>query len=113
MRERAMVPEPEFESQAEDGVTYAEKIGPADRELDLARPADVSVTLLGARGMPLRTFHLAAGSDGTQAGHHELTVWDGLDAAGQDAPAGEYWVAVSLRAGDGAVENKRFRLVKP
>ena len=26
--------------QAEDGATYAEKIGPADRELDWSRPAD-------------------------------------------------------------------------
>lgn len=29
---------PEFEEQSEEGVTYAEKIGPADRELDLADP---------------------------------------------------------------------------
>jgi methionyl-tRNA formyltransferase len=33
-------PEPSFTPQSEDGVTYAEKIGPADRELDLGRPAD-------------------------------------------------------------------------
>jgi len=32
--------EPRFEPQPEDGVTYAEKIGPRDRELDLERPAD-------------------------------------------------------------------------
>jgi methionyl-tRNA formyltransferase len=31
---------PEFEPQAEDGVTYAEKITAADRELDLADPVD-------------------------------------------------------------------------
>jgi methionyl-tRNA formyltransferase len=30
---------PPFEPQREDGVTYAEKIGPADRTLDPARPA--------------------------------------------------------------------------
>ena len=29
-----------FVPQAEEGVTYAEKIGPADRELDLGRPAE-------------------------------------------------------------------------
>jgi methionyl-tRNA formyltransferase len=33
-------PEPSFVPQAEAGVTYAEKIGPVDRELDLTRPAD-------------------------------------------------------------------------
>ena len=31
---------PEFEAQPEEGVTYAEKIGPADRELDLSDPVD-------------------------------------------------------------------------
>ncbi len=31
----AVIESPSFEPQGEDGVTYAEKIGPADRELDL------------------------------------------------------------------------------
>jgi len=33
-----VLPEPSFTPQPEDGVTYAEKIGPADRELDWSRP---------------------------------------------------------------------------
>ena len=33
-------PSPSFVPQPADGVTYAEKIGPEDRELDLARPAE-------------------------------------------------------------------------
>jgi methionyl-tRNA formyltransferase len=33
-----VLPEPSFTPQPEDGVTYAEKIGPADRELDSSRP---------------------------------------------------------------------------
>jgi methionyl-tRNA formyltransferase len=36
----AVLADPRFEPQAEDGVTYAEKIGPADRELDLTDPRD-------------------------------------------------------------------------
>ena len=32
--------EPHFEPQQEEGVTYAEKITPKDRELDLRRPAE-------------------------------------------------------------------------
>jgi len=32
-------PEPSFRPQPEEGVTYAEKIGPSDRVLDLERPA--------------------------------------------------------------------------
>ena len=33
---RDVLPAPRFEPQSEDGVTYAEKIGPEDRDLDLA-----------------------------------------------------------------------------
>jgi methionyl-tRNA formyltransferase len=35
-----VLPAPSFAPQADEGVTYAEKIGPADRELDLADPVD-------------------------------------------------------------------------
>jgi methionyl-tRNA formyltransferase len=33
-----VLPEPDFRPQPEDGATYAEKIAPADRDLDLTRP---------------------------------------------------------------------------
>ena len=36
---RALQQRPDFRAQSEEGVTYAEKIGPADRLLDPARPA--------------------------------------------------------------------------
>jgi methionyl-tRNA formyltransferase len=36
----AVLPSPSFTPQPEDGVTYAEKISPADRELNLADPVD-------------------------------------------------------------------------
>jgi methionyl-tRNA formyltransferase len=35
-----VLPEPSFTEQTEEGMTYAEKIGPADRELDLGDPVD-------------------------------------------------------------------------
>jgi methionyl-tRNA formyltransferase len=35
-----VLPDPAFEPQPEEGATYAEKIGPADRELDLDDPVD-------------------------------------------------------------------------
>jgi methionyl-tRNA formyltransferase len=35
-----VLPDPRFEPQPEEGVTYAEKIAPADRELDLSDPVD-------------------------------------------------------------------------
>jgi len=34
-----VLPDPRFTPQPEEGVTYAEKIGPADRQLDWSRPA--------------------------------------------------------------------------
>ena len=34
-----VLPEPEFRPQPGEGATYAEKITPADRDLDLTRPA--------------------------------------------------------------------------
>ncbi|HET8606070.1 MAG TPA: methionyl-tRNA formyltransferase [Gaiellaceae bacterium] len=36
----ACLPEPEFRPQPDEGVTYAAKLGPDDRELDLADPLD-------------------------------------------------------------------------
>ena len=36
----AVLPDPVFVEQPGEGMTYAEKIGPADRELDLADPLD-------------------------------------------------------------------------
>ena len=35
-----VLPQPSFTEQPEEGMTYAEKIGPADRELDLDDPVD-------------------------------------------------------------------------
>jgi methionyl-tRNA formyltransferase len=36
----SVMPDPAFTAQADEGVTYAEKIAPADRELDLGDPLD-------------------------------------------------------------------------
>ena len=41
-------PEPTFTEQPTDGVTYAEKISAADRELDLTRPAEELVNQVRA-----------------------------------------------------------------
>ena len=68
-------PEPVFEPQAEEGVTYAEKIGPTDRELDLSGPAQEVVNRvralsphIGARavvdGVPLLVWRARVGDDG-------------------------------------------------
>ncbi len=68
--------EPEFVPQPEEGVTYAAKLGPADRELDLSRPAAELVNRVralsphvGARavldGRPLLVWRARVGDDGS------------------------------------------------
>jgi methionyl-tRNA formyltransferase len=52
----SVLPDPEFHPQPDDGVTYAAKIGPEDRELDLSDPEDALRRIralsphIGARG---------------------------------------------------------------
>ena len=71
-----VLPEPQFTPQPAEGVTYAEKITPADRELDLDRPARELVDRvralsphIGARavvdGRPLIVWKARAGADGS------------------------------------------------
>jgi methionyl-tRNA formyltransferase len=68
-------PEQDFVPQPEDGVTYAEKIGPADRALDLAAPPQEVVNRvralsphIGVRavidGRPLLVWQARVGEDG-------------------------------------------------
>jgi methionyl-tRNA formyltransferase len=70
-----VIAEPRFEAQPADGVTYAEKITPEDRELDPSRPTDELVNRIralsphiGARtvvdGRPLIVWKARAGDDG-------------------------------------------------
>jgi methionyl-tRNA formyltransferase len=66
----------QFEPQPADGVTYVEKITPADRELDLSQPAHELVNRIralsphiGARavvdGRPLIVWKAHVGEDGS------------------------------------------------
>jgi methionyl-tRNA formyltransferase len=69
-----VLPEPEFREQPEAGVTYAEKLTAADRELDLARPREALNRIralsphIGARasvdGRPLLVWRARLGEDG-------------------------------------------------
>jgi methionyl-tRNA formyltransferase len=68
--------DPEFRPQPDAGVTYAEKIGPADRELDWARPADELVNRV-------RALSPHIGARGVIDGH-PLLVWRARPA-GSDA----------------------------
>jgi len=60
-------PSPAFEPQSGDGVTYADKIGTEDRELDLARPAEELV-----RQVRALSPHIGARAD---LHGRRVTVW--------------------------------------
>jgi methionyl-tRNA formyltransferase len=85
----ALDEDPLFEEQPEEGVTYAEKIAPADRLLDPARPAvELERTV--------RALHPHIGArvelpDGTLLGVHRATL---ADAPSAGAPAARSALAV-------------------
>ena len=71
-----VIDDPHFEPQRSDGVTYAEKITPEDRDLDLTRPAQELVNVvrglsphIGARaeveGRRLLVWRARVGDDGS------------------------------------------------
>ena len=67
-----VLPEPRFTPQPDEGVTYAEKITAADRELDPARPARENVNVvralsphIGARLDDLLVWKARVGEDGS------------------------------------------------
>jgi methionyl-tRNA formyltransferase len=73
----AAIESPAFEPQGEDGVTYAEKIGPADRELDLDDPEDAW------RRVRALSPHIGAW---TTLQGRRVTVWKAQLADGEFVP---------------------------
>ncbi|TMK25564.1 MAG: methionyl-tRNA formyltransferase [Actinobacteria bacterium] len=88
---RALEDDPPFLEQPEDGVTYAEKIGPADRLLDPSRPAAELERVVRALHPHLRAQ--VELSDGTLLGVHRAVLLNGTAPAGageagtDDSPA--------------------------
>ncbi len=74
-----VLPDPELRPQPAEGVTYAHKIGPEDRELDWSRPAEELVNRI-------RALSPHIGARGVVDGH-PLVVWKAR-AARPEAAAG-------------------------
>jgi methionyl-tRNA formyltransferase len=72
-----VLPDPRFVPQAEEGVTYAEKLAPADRELDWTRPPEENVNRVRALAPHIGARGLVRG--------RKLLVWRAR-IAGSDAP---------------------------
>jgi methionyl-tRNA formyltransferase len=66
-----------FRPQSDDGVTYAEKIGPADRELDLSDPAQA------ARVVRALSPHIGAR---TKLHDRDVIVWRAREENGEFVP---------------------------
>ena len=91
----ALAKPPECVEQGEEGATYAEKIGPADRQLRAAEPPQENERIVRAL-----TPHI-----GAKAG--ELGVWGARALTGSGPPGGELAVENSRLVwgcGDGALE---------
>lgn len=69
--------EPRFQPQSEDGVTYAEKIGPADRELDISDPEQA-----------VRTVRALSPHIGARANLHgrDVIVWRAREEGDEFVP---------------------------
>jgi methionyl-tRNA formyltransferase len=79
-----VLPEPRFRPQPEEGVTYAEKIRPEDRELDWSRPAEEIVNRVRALSPHIGAWGVVAGRRlvvwrARVAGPDSLLVADGVE----------------------------------
>ncbi len=81
-------------------------------EYELAANADVRFTLSSLEGMPVGKLELAAGEVGAREGKNRRIIWDGRDAAGKEAPLGEYLVTQDIEYGKDDSERRVFSLVK-
>jgi methionyl-tRNA formyltransferase len=75
---RALTERPPFAEQPQEGVTYAEKIGPEDRLLDPGRPAVELERVV--RALHPHIVARVALADGTLLGVHRAAVLDDADA---------------------------------
>jgi methionyl-tRNA formyltransferase len=101
---RALDERPPFLEQAEGGVTYAEKIGPADRLLDPHRPA-VELERI-ARALHPHLGARVALSDGTMLGVHRAALLDTEPAGEAHAGVGAHGAGREERLGVSAREGR-------
>lgn len=97
---RALEERPPFTEQPEEGVTYAEKIGPEDRLLDPGRPAIELERVV--RALHPHIGARVALADGTLLGVHRAAVIDdGSGAQGSDGDREEGDAREGVQARDG------------
>ncbi|OGR56682.1 MAG: hypothetical protein A2X36_17420 [Elusimicrobia bacterium GWA2_69_24] len=80
-------------------------------EYSLESDAEVAVAVIGADGMEVRRFEIPAGAPGGCAGLNRVIYWDGQDALGREAPAGDYQAIQSIRYGGADGKRVETRLL--
>lgn len=83
----------------------------------LKNAAEVAVNIIDSKYFPIRTFVVAGelakkSKLGSKKGQNEMSVWDGKDMYGNEAPPGEYYASVSVVYKDGKQETFGFKFVK-
>ncbi|MEW6550455.1 MAG: hypothetical protein AB1407_13430 [Spirochaetota bacterium] len=87
---------------------------PNDFELQykLDADAEVRITVKAPDGGVMKSFTLAAGEPGGKKGVNKLSVWDGQDAMGEEAPVGDYVVVLAIAYGPDKTEVRELPLRK-
>lgn len=70
--------------------------------------AEIAVNILGPNFIPIRTYLLR----NVEEVDNIITLWDGLDMYGREAPEGMYYASLSIIYADGEKETKFFRFFK-
>jgi hypothetical protein len=66
-------------------------------EYNLENDAEVSVTIVGSNGVPVRHYTIPPGQEGGRKGKNRVIYWDGQDLAGRESPPGRYFAFQSIR----------------
>ncbi len=70
-------------------------------EYELEAPSEVTISIVAPNGAILRDARLPAGAPGTRKGKNRLSLWDGQDSLGREAPPGLYRAVIVTHEGGG------------
>ena len=82
-----------------------------EAEYDLESDAEVSVTIVGPNGALMREMRIPPGEPGGRKGKNRLSLWDGQDLMGQEAPAGPYHAILNYRGGPDGADSVKSRVI--
>ncbi|MBU2531029.1 MAG: hypothetical protein KKD35_08355 [Elusimicrobia bacterium] len=78
----------------------------------LKEDAEVYVTIVNQRRMPVNTFAIQPGEEGSRKGENKLILWLGNDQDGNEMPEGRYFAFQIIKYSNGEEEIKIYPLEK-